>query len=191
MDVDHFKSLYWICYSFASVFCFGFLTTRHVILAPRPRTEQTDWTDWTCTLCTGRWSLNLTTWHSTHTSLIYAELTCSEAQPHPGPGARLHQVGLFSLPRLWVLWRLLNLQWKRATSHPVLSFPLRQVGFLNHDHIISDLRTEPELRSWCKHFPCPMKGLGGVRVTAFLGSILKSSLLSAKKCHRILTPPDD
>ena len=208
--MDNFKSLYWICYSIASVLCFGFLTTRHVILAPQPRTEQTDWTDQTSTLCTGRWSLNLTTWHSTHTSLIYAELamaptpvllpgkshgrrrlvgcspwgreesdmiewlhfyfplsciregngnplqysclenprdggawwaaiygvtqsqtqlkrlssssTCSEAQPPPGPGVTLHQVDLFSLPRLWLLWWLLNLQWKRATSHPVCPF---------------------------------------------------------------------
>ena len=188
--MDHFKSLYWICYSIVFVFCFGFLTTRHVILAPRPRTEQTDWTDRTCTLCTGRWGLNLTPWHSIHTSLIYAELTCSEAQPHPGPGVTLHQVDLLSLPRLWVLWWLLNLQWKRAASHR-FSFPLKQVGFLYHDHIISDLRTEPELRSWWKHFPCSVKGLGGVWVTAFLGSILKSSSLLARKCHRILTPPDD
>ena len=28
--VDHFKSLYWICYNIASVLCFGFLATRHV-----------------------------------------------------------------------------------------------------------------------------------------------------------------
>ena len=36
-DVDHFKSLYWICYSIASVLCFGFLA--HGILAPRPGIE--------------------------------------------------------------------------------------------------------------------------------------------------------
>ena len=33
-DVDHFKSLYWICYNIASVLCFGFLAWR--ILAPQP-----------------------------------------------------------------------------------------------------------------------------------------------------------
>ena len=29
-DVGHFKSLYWICYSIASVLCFGFFAPRHV-----------------------------------------------------------------------------------------------------------------------------------------------------------------
>ena len=29
-DVDHFLSLYWICYNIVSVFCFGFPAMRHV-----------------------------------------------------------------------------------------------------------------------------------------------------------------
>lgn len=30
LDVDHFLSVYCICYNITSVLCFGFLTTRHV-----------------------------------------------------------------------------------------------------------------------------------------------------------------
>ena len=30
LDMDYFKSLYWICYSIASVLCFGFLASRRV-----------------------------------------------------------------------------------------------------------------------------------------------------------------
>jgi hypothetical protein len=29
-NVDHFKSLYGICYNIASVLCYGFLASRHV-----------------------------------------------------------------------------------------------------------------------------------------------------------------
>ena len=29
-DVDHFLSLYWICYNIVSVLCFAFLVMRHV-----------------------------------------------------------------------------------------------------------------------------------------------------------------
>ena len=36
-DVDHFKSLYWICYNIAPVLCFGFLVPGHV--GSRPRIE--------------------------------------------------------------------------------------------------------------------------------------------------------
>ena len=39
-DMDHFKSLYWICYNIASVPCFGFLAVRHVgSLATQPEIE--------------------------------------------------------------------------------------------------------------------------------------------------------
>ena len=38
----------------------------------------------------------------------------------------------------------------RTTCYSVFSF-------FNHDHIISDLRREPELRSWWKLFPRPMR----------------------------------
>ena len=40
-DVDHFKSLYWICYHIVSVLCFGCLIERHVgsYLAPWPGIE--------------------------------------------------------------------------------------------------------------------------------------------------------
>ena len=39
--MDHFLSLYWICYNIVSVLCFGFLALRHVggILAPWPGIE--------------------------------------------------------------------------------------------------------------------------------------------------------
>ena len=39
LDVGHFLSLYWICYDIASVLCFGFLATRHRILAHQSEIE--------------------------------------------------------------------------------------------------------------------------------------------------------
>ena len=46
--VDHFKTLYWICYNIASVWCFDF----DVWDLSSPTRDQTH------TLCIGRWSLN-------------------------------------------------------------------------------------------------------------------------------------
>ena len=40
-----------------------------------------------------------------------------------------------------------ELAMKEGSLSPSFSFLLRQVDFLNHDRIISDLRTEPELRT--------------------------------------------
>ena len=50
-DVDHLKSLYWICCHIASVLRFGVLTVRHMALHPQTG-------DWTCTSCIGGWGLN-------------------------------------------------------------------------------------------------------------------------------------
>ena len=49
--VNHFWSLYWTCYSTASVSFFGFLAEKHAGLSPLTR-------DWTCTPCNGRWCFN-------------------------------------------------------------------------------------------------------------------------------------
>ena len=39
-SVEHFKSLYWICYNTASVLCFGFLNSKYMgSLLPEPGIE--------------------------------------------------------------------------------------------------------------------------------------------------------
>ena len=50
--VDHFKSLYWICYNIASVLCFGVFWPKGIWDLSSPTR------DWTCTPCLGRWSFN-------------------------------------------------------------------------------------------------------------------------------------
>ena len=51
LDVNHFLSLYWVCYnSIASVLCCGFLAPQHVLSSPTR--------DHTHIPCFGRWSLN-------------------------------------------------------------------------------------------------------------------------------------
>ena len=58
--VDHFKSLYWICYNIASVFIFYFF-------GPQGMWNLSSLTrDQTCTLCTGRWCLNRWTTREGH-----------------------------------------------------------------------------------------------------------------------------
>ena len=49
--MDHFKSVYWICYNTASVLCFSFLARDIWDLNSLNRF-------WTCTSCIGRWSFN-------------------------------------------------------------------------------------------------------------------------------------
>ena len=50
--VKHFWSLYWICYSIASVLCFDFLASRHVGSFSSPMRDQTQ------IPCTVSWNLN-------------------------------------------------------------------------------------------------------------------------------------